>query len=129
MINNMKNFLALLLLLSVVLPTTAQPPGRVDKKSKEFIIPPNSKSDFTIIGYQYPNITTKKMICFSTNTGVVTENNAECTLGAYFDTNHLKEGDMIFYLGPVGSFAKMNFVHGNGKKTFFYILKSGFVIK
>jgi hypothetical protein len=125
----MKNLLALLMLFPFAWTVGAQPPAHVDKKTKEFIIAPNSKNDFTIIGYQYPNNTTKKMICFSTNNSIVREDDAECALGAYFDTNHLKEGDMIYYLGPVGGFAKMNFVHGNGKKTIFYILKSSFVIK
>lgn len=125
----MKNLIALLLFLPFVFAAAGQAPARVDKKSKEFIIPPNSKNDFTVIGYQYPNITTKKMICFSSISSIVTEDIAECTLGAYFDTNHLKEGNTIYYLGPAGSFAKMNFVHGDGKKTIFYILKTSFVIK
>jgi hypothetical protein len=129
MINNMKNFITILLAFPLALSLAGQSPAHVDKKSKEFIIPPNAKSDFTIIGYQYPNNTTKKMICFSTNSSIVREDDAECALGAYFDTNHLKEGDMIFYLGPAGSFAKMNFVHGDGKKTVFYIAKTSFVFK
>src|SRR5450432_3856683 len=125
----MKNFIALLILVSLSVHLAGQPPGHVDKKTKEFIISPNPKADFSIIGYQFPNLTTKKMICFSTNTSLVTENAHDCPLGAYFDTNHLREGDMIYYLGVVGSFAKMNFVHGNGQKTIFYIFKNSFVIK
>jgi hypothetical protein len=125
----MKILISLILFLSVALPGICQPPAHVDKKSKEFIIPPNSKIEYNIIGYQFPNQGTKKMICFSTNSNMVRENDHECALGAYFDTNHLKEGDMIYYLGQVGSYAKMNFVQGNGKKTVFYILKSNLVIK
>jgi hypothetical protein len=125
----MKIFVSLFIFLMIAFSGVCQPPAHVDKKSKEFIIPPNSKTEYTIIGYQFPNPDTKKMICFSTNSNMVRENDHECALGAYFDTNHLKEGDMIYYLGQVGSYAKMNFVQGNGKKTVFYILKSNLVIK
>jgi hypothetical protein len=125
----MKNFVAFLMLMSVGLYLAAQPPGHVDKKTKEFIVPPNQKADFSIIGYQFANLTTKKMICFSSNSSLVRENDHDCPLGAYFDTNHLKEGDLIYYLGTAGSFAKMNFVHGNGTKTIFYIPKNSFTIK
>jgi hypothetical protein len=125
----MKKIVCLYLLFSIGVSGFAQPPAKVDKKTKEFIIPPNPKTDFSIIGYEYPNLTTKKMICFSTNSSEVREDDHDCPLGAYFDTNHLKEGDMIYYIGPVGTFAKMNFIHGNGKKTIFYIPKNSFVIK
>lgn len=125
----MKIIISLFLFLTVTLSGSSQPVAHVDKKSKEFIIPSNSKIDFNIIGYQFPNQDTKKMICFSSNSNMVRENDHECALGAYFDTNHLKEGDMIYYLGQVGIYAKMNFVQGNGKKTVFYILKSNLVIK
>jgi hypothetical protein len=125
----MKIIISLFVFLSVVLAGICQPPAHVDKKSKEFILPPNLKTEYNIIGYQFPNQGTKKMICFSSNSNMVRENDHECALGAYFDTNHLKEGDMIYYLGQVGSYAKMNFVQGNGKKTIFYILKSNLVIK
>lgn len=127
--SNMKNIIALFLCLSLFFYVAGQPPAHVDKKSKEFIITPNPKSDYTIIGYQFANTSTQTMICFSTNSDLVRANAVKCQLGSYFDTNHLKEGDMIYYLGPVGTFAKMNFVHGNGKKTIFYIAKSSFVIK
>jgi hypothetical protein len=125
----MKNIISLVLLLLIAFHVIGQAPAHVDKKSKEFIIAPNPKSDYSIFGYQFANTTTQIMICFSTNSDIVRANSVKCPLGAYFDTNHLKEGDMIFYLGSVGGFGKMNFIHGNGKKTVFYILKTGFVIK
>jgi hypothetical protein len=125
----MKNFISFLLFVFFASHAIGQVPGHVDKKTKEFTIPPNPKADFSIIGYQYPNLTTKKMICFSSNSSLVRENDHDCPLGAYFDTNHLKEGDMIYYLGGVGSFGKMNFVQGNGKKTIFYITRTSYVIK
>ncbi|HSZ31953.1 MAG TPA: hypothetical protein VK772_01510 [Puia sp.] len=101
----------------------------VDKKSKEFIFTPTPKSEFEIVGYEYANISTKRMICFSSNSNLVSDNMAKCPLGAYFETGRMKEGDRIFYLGKAGSFSKMNFVSGTGKKTIFYFPKGSFVIK
>ncbi len=101
----------------------------VDKKSKEFILTPNPKSEFEIVGYEYPNISTKRMICFSSNTNLVNDNMAKCPLGAYFETGRMKEGDRIIYLGKEGSFSKMNYISGTGKKTIFYFPKGSFVIK
>jgi hypothetical protein len=101
----------------------------VDKKSKEFILTPHPKAEFEIAGYQYPNISTKRMICFSSNSSLVSDNLAKCPLGAYFDSGRMKEGDRIFYLGKAGSFSKMNFISGAGKKTIFYFPKGSFVIK
>jgi hypothetical protein len=101
----------------------------VDKKSKEFILAPNPKAEFEIVGYEYANISTKRMICFSSNSNLVSDNMAKCPLGAYFETGRMKEGDRIFYLGKAGSFSKMNFVSGTGKKTIFYFPKGSFVIK
>jgi hypothetical protein len=106
-----------------------QSPAYVDKKSKEFILAPNPKAEFEIVGYQYPNISTKRMICFSSNTNLVSDNLAKCPLGAYFDTGRMNEGASIIYLGKAGSFSKMNFVSGTGKKTIFYFPKGSFVIK
>jgi hypothetical protein len=40
-----------------------------------------------------------------------------------------EEGDRIVYLGMVGSYGKMNFITGLGKKTLIYIPKANFVIK
>ena len=109
----------------------SQMKGQVDKKSKEFTINSGSdpKAEYKIFGYQYPNTTTKLMICFSSYTYDVTENVNKCPLGAYFDSGRMKEGDRIVYLGNVGSFGKMNFISANGKKTIFYIPKASFVIK
>ncbi len=101
----------------------------VDKKSKEFILTPGPKSEFEIVGYEYANISTKRMICFSSNSNLVSDNMAKCPLGAYFETGRMKEGDRIFYLGKAGSFSKMNFVSGTGKKTIFYFPKGSFIIK
>jgi hypothetical protein len=120
-------FLLFFLLVSIL--AVAQTPAYIDKKSKEFILTPGPKSEFELVGYEYPNITTKRMICFSSNTNLVNDNMAKCPLGAYFDTGRMKEGDRIVYLGKEGSFSKMSFISGTGKKTIFYFPKGSFVIK
>jgi hypothetical protein len=57
------------------------------------------------------------------------DNVSKCLLGSYFDTDKMKVGDKIYYLGVAGSFAKMNYVTGGGKKILFYLPKSSFAIK
>jgi hypothetical protein len=127
----MNKIVLLFLTMSISLQGISQMKGLVDKKSKEFTINSNSdpKAEYKIFGYQYPNVSTKLMLCFSSYTYDVTENVNKCPLGAYFDSGRMKEGDRIVYLGNVGSFGKMNFISGSGKKTIFYIPKTSFVIK
>ena len=107
----------------------AQVVGRVDSKTKEFTIASDQKSEFSIIGYQFPNAATKHLICFSSNENMVREESAKCVLGAYFDTYKMKPTDKIVYLGMAGKFGKMNYVLGNGKTMIFYIPRSFYVIK
>jgi|GEM_PF-2476113 len=116
---------------SLVTPSTPStlPPGKVDKASKEFYIPAESKGPFRFYGYEFPNISTRKMICFSTNTGDVAANIANCPLGSYYNTNSLRQGDRIVWLGKAGSFARMNYITGDGKKTIFYLQNSSFAMK
>jgi hypothetical protein len=117
------------LLLIASMQATGQTPARVDKKSKEFIILSGSKGDYRMFGYQYPNVTTKAMICFSSNANDVRDNFSKCPLGSYFSTGEMKEGDRIVYMSPVGSFGKFNFIAGNGKKTLFYLSKKDYLMK
>jgi len=107
----------------------APTPAKVDLKTKEFIIPSDTKAEFRFYGYQFPNESTKKMICFSSNRYDVAANIANCPLGSYFNTGGMKVGDEIFYLGKVGNYGKMNFISGSGQKTIIYILKTSFTIK
>jgi hypothetical protein len=135
----MKKALILVLLLTGFMVVQAQTAGKagaqaqtaakVDKKTKEFIIPSDTKAEFRYYGYQFPNETTKKMICFSSNRYDVAANIANCPLGSYFNTGGLKEGDRIIYLGKVGNYGKMNFIAGSGKKTIFYMPKTAYTIK
>ena len=125
----MNKILSFILFLLITSSAIGQVVGRVDKKTKEFSIAPDQKSDYTVLGYQYPNNSTRKMICFSSNVNTVQDNISKCLLGSYFDTDKMKVGDKIIYLGTAGSFAKMNFVSGSGKKILFYLPKSSFAIK
>ena len=106
--------------------------GRVDKRTKEFTIPARLTVDYRVYGYQiaYADVSTRKMICFSSHEGDVRTNYSNCPLGSYYDTDKLKTGDKIIYLGVTGPFAKMNFISAyDGKKTVFYLQKNCFVIK
>jgi len=123
----MNKILSLVLFLLVASSAIGQVIGRVDKKTKEFSVPSELTIEYTVFGYEFANNTTRKMICFSSNVNSV--RGSTCPLGSYFDTDKLKSGDKIFYLGPVGPFAKMSFVSGAGKKTLFYLPKSSFTIK
>jgi hypothetical protein len=125
----MNKALTIVLLLFIYSGAIAQVVGRVDKKTKEFSIAPDQKANYSLIGYQLPSPTTKHLICFSSNENMVREESGKCLLGAYFDTDRMKVGDKILYLGNYGKFAKMNFVTGTGKKMLFYIDRSCFVIK
>jgi len=125
----MNKILSFILFLLVTSSAIGQTVGRVDKKTKEFSVAPDLKMDYKVFGYQYPNNTTRKMICFSSNVNVVQDSYSKCPLGSYFDTDKMKMGDKIFYLGAIGSFGKMNFVSGGGKKIIFYLPRSSFAIK
>jgi hypothetical protein len=125
----MNKILSFIVFLLVTIHATGQVIGTVNKKTREFSVASDLKMDFRIFGYQYPNNTTRKMICFSSHVADVRDNYSECPLGSYFDTDKMKVGDKIFYLGGVGSFGKMNFISQNGQKTIFYLPKSGFAIK
>jgi len=103
--------------------------AHVDKKTKEFFVTSNPKAEYKIFGYEYPNITTRKMVCFSSYTYDVGDNLNNCPLGSYFDSGKMKEGDRITYVGKAGSFSKMMFTSGSGKKTIFYFPKGSFTIK
>lgn len=125
----MRKIFLFILFLTTVTGAIGQVIGRVDKKTKEFYITANQKPDYSVFGYQYANNSTRKMICFSSHSTDVKDNYNGCPLGAYFDTGQMKAGDKIVYLAGVGSFGKMTFISGSGKKTIFYLPKSSFTIK
>ncbi len=119
--------LILLMLLATV--AMGQAIGRVDKRTKEFYIISDLKVDYRVFGYQLATEEAQKMICFSSHAGDVAANYNNCPLGSYYDTGKMKVGDKIVYLGPYGSFGKMMYVAGSGKKTIFYFPKTSFLIK
>jgi len=125
----MVKILSLILLLGIASFSFGQAIGKVDKKTKEFTVAANQKIDYQVFGYQIANNTSRKMICFSSHEGDVRDNYSKCPLGSYFDTDKMNYGDKILYLGPIGPFAKMNYVATDGKKTLFYLPKNCFVIK
>ena len=92
--------------------------AHVDKKTKEFFVTSNPKAEYKIFGYQYANVTTRKMICFSSYTYDVGDNLNKCPLGSYFDSGKMKEGDRITYVGKAGSFSKMMFTAEAARKRF-----------
>ena len=126
----MNKALTLSLLLFISSGAIAQVIGKVDKKTKEFSIAPDQKTSYSIIGYQLPNTSTKHLICFSSNENMVREESGKYMLGAYFDTDRIKVGDKIIFLGNYGKvFYKMSYVSGAGNKMVFYITRAGLVIK
>jgi hypothetical protein len=125
----MKKVVFVIMLLMSLTQVSGQAVGQIDKKTKEFFIQTGTKAQFRMFGYEFPNVSTRKMICFSSYTGDVGANMYNCPLGSYFDTSLMKEGDRIVYLGPAGSFSKMNYITGTGKKTVFYFQKSSLVFK
>ena len=85
--------------------------GRVDKRTKGFFIPADQPGS-----------------CFS-NSADILRANYRCPLGAYFDTGKMGPGDAILFLGFAGTFGKMVYNAGDGKKTIFYLPKTSFTIK
>jgi hypothetical protein len=124
----MNKILATVALLLISSGCFAQVVGRVDRKTKEFIIAANQKVDYMVFGYQFANATTQKLICFASNQDVVRAN-VNDKLGSYFDTYRMPAGDKIVYLGLAGTFGKMSYISGSGQKTVFYLPKTSYVIR
>lgn len=132
--NRILSFFLFLIISSAAISQNTTPPGsltvaHVDKKTKEFFVTSNPKAEYKIFGYEYANITTRKMVCFSSYTYDVGDNLNKCPLGSYFDSGKMKEGDRIIYVGKAGSFSKMMYISGSGKKTIFYFPKGSFTLK
>ena len=125
----MNKILSFILFLLVTSNAIGQVIGRVNKKTKEFTVAADQKINYTVYGYQYANNTTKKLICFSSSENVIRMEAGNCLLGAYFDTDRMKVGDKIRYLGVAGSFGRMSFITGTGNSMIFYLPKSSFAIK
>ncbi|HEV3411937.1 MAG TPA: hypothetical protein VG101_05630 [Puia sp.] len=124
----MNKMLAISLLLLLSSGCFAQVVGTVDRKTKEFSIAAGQKIDYMVFGYRFANATTEKLICFASNENVERANQ-NLPLGSYFDTDRLRPGDRIMFLGVAGKFGKMNFLTGGGKSIIFYLPRSSYAIK
>jgi hypothetical protein len=61
---------------------------------------------------------------------MVREESGKCLLGSYFDTEKIKVGDKIIFLGNYGKvFYKMSYVSRAGAKMVFYMPTTGIVLK
>ena len=124
----MHKTLTLIFLLFLSYAAAGQAVGFVDKKTKGFFIVPDQKSSYLVFGYQFPNTTTRKMICFSSSADNLRAN-YQCPLGAYFDTGKMGPGDKILFLGIAGPYGKMVYISGSGKNTTFYVPRTNFSIR
>ena len=126
----MNKALTFSLLLFISSSAISQVTGKIDKKTKEFSIAADQKGNYTLIGYQLPSTATKHVICFSSNENTVTAESGKCVLGSYFDTEKIKFGDKIIFLGYYGKiFVKLSYISAAGNKMTFYLSKAGLTIK
>lgn len=115
-------FLLALLLLSPLL-SEAQTKGHIVRSTGSFYLQANIRQDHKFFGYARPSVSSEKLILFSVFTKDVKDNPYKCTLGAYYQTLDMKEGDSIEYVSTVGNFYKMKFIPSTGEPVFFYFQK------
>jgi len=120
----MKKSLVFITALLLSLHLFAQTKGYIDKDTKLFNVVSNIRQDHQMFGYAKPNVKSPKLICISVFTKDVKDNKYHCPLGAYYDTSGLPDGDNIYFVMLVNSFAKMKYVSAAKKETIFYIKKS-----
>ena len=99
----------------------AQVKAFVERKTKNFFLVGNIKSDYRIFGYSSANVTSKKLILFSVFTKDVEGNPNKCPLGSYYETSGLKERDKIMFVAIIGGFVKLKYITSSNKITHFYI--------
>jgi len=125
----MNKVLFSILLILITSAVAAQAIGHVVKKTKEFYIPSDLKVEYRFFGYEMPNTSSQKMICFSSYRGDVNDNYTKCPLGSYYDTGRMHPGDKISLIKEVNGFGRMLYVSAKGKKSIFYIQKSNYQVK
>jgi hypothetical protein len=101
----------------------AQNKAYVDKESNKVYVDQSKNEDHKILGYQNPDIKSKKLICISSFTSDVDNNPENLLLGAYYSTDDLKEDNSIYFISLTGDFAKLKFVDSQNIETPFYIEK------
>lgn len=92
----------------------------IDMAKKTFNIYMDNSDDTPLIyGYETDDLTSKKLICFSTMTADVDGNPHKCKLGAYYTTDDIS----ITYIENAGNFVKLKFVADGNEETIFYVEK------
>lgn len=72
------------------------------------------------MGYQSPDLTSKKSICFSGETSIIEGYKSKCILGCYYETMDLD----IEYVRLVGAFVELKFKKEGKADVLFYVKKS-----
>lgn len=101
----------------------AQTKGYVNLKTKAFYLQSNIRLDHKFFGYAKPVLSSQKLILFSVFTNDVKDNPHKCSLGAYYETSGLPQGDNIEYMSSGKKFCKMKYVTMSGAETIFYFEK------
>ena len=92
-------------------------------------MPSDLKIEYRVFGYEMPNTTSQKMICFSSYRGDVNDNYNKCPLGSYYDTGRMHPGDKISFIKEVDGFGRMLYTSSKGKKSIFYLPKNSYQVK
>jgi len=77
----------------------------ISKTDSSFHVYSNIRADYRIIGYQFPVLTSKKLVLFSVFTTDVQDNPHRCTYGSYYGSPNQDEL-LIKYTGDAGSFVQ-----------------------
>jgi len=120
----MKNILTLLIIIAS-LAVSAQEINKATISKTDSIIRLNAvmRLDHKIVGYEKPNVKSRKMIMLSIFTSDVKDNPHHCPYGAYYDTTHMN-GLSIKYLATQGNFIKAALLEDNQTKAIVYFEKN-----
>ena len=120
----MKDILTLLIFIAS-LTINAQEINKATIFKADSIIHLNAvmRLDHKIVGYEKPDIKSRKMIMLSIFTSDVENNPQHCVYGAYYDTTHM-DGLTIKYLATQGNFIKAALLKDNQAKATVYFEKN-----
>ena len=121
---SMKNILTLLIIIAS-LAVNAQEINKATIFKTDSIIRLNAvmRLDHKIVGYEKPNVKSRKMIMLSIFTSDVENNPHHCPYGAYYDTTNMN-GFTIKYLATQGNFIKTALLKNNKTKAVVYFEKN-----
>ncbi len=92
----------------------------VNKNDKSFSLYPSKFDDTPLTyGYKSPELTSEKIICFSSFTDDVENNPHKCLIGAYYSTYDLN----IEYITTENNFVKLKFKEEGKQDIMFYVEK------